>query len=67
MLDTQGTQIPVNNYGFNGMSKNDFDELKKQIEKQGKMIVDILIAVKDTYPDLVVKYLDEIAEVKDES
>lgn len=59
-------QAAINNlnYGKGAYISDVVEDLQAQINIQQRMIVDILVAIKDTHPDLVVKYLDEIAKVK---
>ena len=62
-------QSAINNVGYNPNPyiSDVIEDIQSQLDKQNKIIVDILVAIKDSHPDLVVKYLDEIAKVKDEN
>jgi hypothetical protein len=57
----------VNNVGYGTSLQDSLDELSNSNDIKDKIIVDLLKALSESHPELIVKYMDFIARVEDES
>jgi hypothetical protein len=57
----------VNNVGYGISLQDSLDELSNSNDIKDKIIVDLLKALSESHPELIVKYMDFIARVEDES